>query len=342
MKKIILSIIAITFSFGVYAQNLAQADSIWTGIKNETVRGANTDTRVGGAGNAIIAGVRDTLANFSLKKDADSTFLSISIDTIKTGNQVFFEKSINSFNLYGSDGSGFAILSNTGIRYIYGKRYNHFVLKGKLSFQNDNEYGVVYLDTTKTHLYYIDDNNKDAVLIEESAISLKTLAGDKALEVKTDSVFISKTIKSNSAIYSQGIYASIEVDSVTTTQSMTNGVWNKLTAFNVVGLTENCTAVEDSIIVQKTGKYEVQFNFCSQSGTGNLMLETCVFINGIKNGVHTVRDLVAVNTDSNVSCSRFVSLTAGDILDVRVKHDNGTPIDLITKYGSFSVKYIGN
>ena len=123
-------------------------------------------------------------------------------------------------------------------------------MKGKLSFQNDNEYGVVYLDTTKTHLY-IDDNNKDAVLIEESAISLKTLAGDKALEVKTDSVFISKTIKSNSAIYSQGIYASIEVDSVTTTQSMTNGVWNKLTAFNVVGLTENCTAVEDSIIVQK-------------------------------------------------------------------------------------------
>lgn len=123
---------------------------------------------------------------------------------------------------------------------------------------------------------------------------------------------------------------------------MTSGVWNKLTAFNKVGLTENCTAVADSIIVQKTGKYEVQFNFCSQSGTGNLILETCVFINGIKNGAHTVRDLVAVNTDSNVSCSRFVSLTAGDVLDVRVKHDNGTPIDLTTKYGSFSVKYIGN
>lgn len=149
-------------------------------------------------------------------------------------------------------------------------------------------------------------------------------------------------IMSNSTIQSQGIYASLEVDSVTTAQSMTNGVWNKLTAFNVVGLKENCNAVADSIIIEKTGKYEVQFNLCSQSVTGGVNVETCVFINGVKNSIHTIRDLLNNELDSNVSCTRFVSLTAGDVLDVRVKHDNGAPINLTTIYGSFSVRYIGN
>ena len=88
MKKIILSIIAISFAFGVYAQNLAQADSVWTVIKNETVRGANTATRIGGAGNAIIAGIRDTLANFFTSTDL-SNYVTLTDSQNISGNKYF-------------------------------------------------------------------------------------------------------------------------------------------------------------------------------------------------------------------------------------------------------------
>lgn len=387
MKKIILSIIAISFSFGVYAQNLAQADSVWNVIKNETVRGANTATRVGGAGNAIIAGIRDTLANFFTSTDL-SNYVTLTDSQNISGNKYFNNIGVSSMRnastnklFFYCDGSNvsiknmdeatiFSLLSNDTKMIGFNRKYllrntpNEVYMEayynGNYCFKN-NIYGfqlygwnTVFIDLTKgtnklqtptgnTLISSTDslDFYREVALCSVSETKFKK-GSTNYFTMKSDSLLVYKPILSNSTIQSQGIYASLEVDSVTTSQSMTNGVWNKLTAFNKVGLTENCTAVADSIIITKTGKYEVQFNFCSQSGTENLTIETCVFINGIKNGVRTVRDLVAVDTESNVSCSRFVSLTAGDVLDVRVKHDNGTPIDLTTKYGSFSVKYIGN
>lgn len=387
MKKIILSIIAISVAFGVYAQNLAQAESAWNVIKNETVRGANTATRIGGAGNAIIAGIRDTLANFSTSTDL-SNYVTLTDNQNISGNKYFDNIGVASIRnartnkvfLYCDDSNVsiknlneatiFSLLSNDtrmigfNSKYLLRNTANEVYMdayyNGNYCFKN-NIYGfqlygwnTVFIDLTNgTNKLYTPTGN---ILIsstdsldfyrEVALCSTKETKFRKGstnyFTMKSDSLLVYKPILSNSIIQSKGIYGSLEVDSVTTAQSLTDGVWNKLTAFNVVGLKENCTAVADSIIITKTGKYEVQFNFCSQSGTGNLTLETCVFINGIKNGAHTVRDLVAVNTDSNVSCSRFVSLTAGDVLDIRVKHNNGTPINLTTKYGSFSVKYIGN
>lgn len=233
--------------------------------------------------------------------------------------------------------TGIQISSTTSIGTEFSRMY---FTNSNITIKDQDEEFINYF-TTYQRNYYYPNGKGECITILDDTLQIK-IGGIVKAQLTTDSLKLFHPIYSDTTIQSQGIYASLEVDSVTTAQSMTNGVWNKITAFNKVGLTENCTAVADSVIITKTGKYDVQFNFCSQSATGGVNVETCVFVNGVKNSAHTVRDLLNTESDSNVACSRFISLTAGDILDVRVKHDNGTPINLTTIYGSFSVKYIGN
>lgn len=63
MKKFILFIFALS-ALSVHGQTLTTAKAKWEVIKNETTKGANTATRIGLAGEDIVAGVRDTLKKF--------------------------------------------------------------------------------------------------------------------------------------------------------------------------------------------------------------------------------------------------------------------------------------
>jgi len=65
MKRLILFCISVFLCGFLSAQDLVSADSIWNKIRIETVKGANTASRVGTAGQYIVDGVRDTLANFA-------------------------------------------------------------------------------------------------------------------------------------------------------------------------------------------------------------------------------------------------------------------------------------
>ena len=71
MKKIILFICALC-ALSVQSQTLTTAKQKWGVIKNETVKGANTASRVGLAGEDIVAGMRDTLGNFVSKTKKDN------------------------------------------------------------------------------------------------------------------------------------------------------------------------------------------------------------------------------------------------------------------------------
>lgn len=65
MKKLLLSVIFVFLCGFLSAQNLVSADSIFNKIRIETVKGANTASRVGTAGQYVVDGVRDTLSNFA-------------------------------------------------------------------------------------------------------------------------------------------------------------------------------------------------------------------------------------------------------------------------------------
>ena len=92
MKKILVLLLACFVLYLANSQTLTTAKAKWTVIKNETAKGANTASRIGLAGEDIVAGVRDTLSDFVDKESiqvisGEKAFTSaIVVDTIRSNS----------------------------------------------------------------------------------------------------------------------------------------------------------------------------------------------------------------------------------------------------------------
>ena len=112
MKKIILLLFSLVALVGVQAQSLTTAKSNWTVIKNETVKGANTATRIGNAGISIVDAVRDTLGdlNYLPTGSLNSSTVLNYLDSKIYSNSLATPVKVNGQNAYSlitSGGTGF-------------------------------------------------------------------------------------------------------------------------------------------------------------------------------------------------------------------------------------------
>ena len=97
-----------------------------------------------------------------------------------------------------------------------------------------------------------------------------------------------------------------------------------------------------NITINRTGKYLVNATFSSKLGTDSVLWDTAVCINGVeKTNLHMRRKFSTKGYTFNVCISGIVSLSSGDVLDIRVKHDNASSVNITNEYSNICITYIG-
>lgn len=93
--------------------------------------------------------------------------------------------------------------------------------------------------------------------------------------------------------------------------------------------------------VVKSGVYQIVCVYSSESDTSNILLDTALFVNGVKSpGAHIQRELKGSTITSSASIAKILKLNKGDKVSLRVKHSNSSSIDITTHFASFSMHLI--
>ena len=124
----------------------------------------------------------------------------------------------------------------------------------------------------------------------------------------------------------------------------TGTAWTKATPFNANGLYNDVIAdhTTGNITIKVPGVYIVSAVFSTAINVNNTILDTAVFKNGVEcQNLHGERLVVNANFISVNGLSGIVRCNAGDVLDVRCKHNAAGNVTLSTKYSCLSIKYIG-
>lgn len=123
------------------------------------------------------------------------------------------------------------------------------------------------------------------------------------------------------------------------------------TAYNTVTMTCDksngltlITAEEggaQTIEAETPGLYYLNATFCSKLGTTDVIWDTAIFVNGAEaTNLHMRRRFSTSGYAFNVSLSGIVQLAVGDVIDVRVKHNNGSDVSITTEYANISLHKI--
>lgn len=135
------------------------------------------------------------------------------------------------------------------------------------------------------------------------------------------------------------LYITMNTTAQTLTLDNTYYVWN--TAWNLgesAGVTQS--AVNGTLSPVSAGGYNV-FGSISFSGTGTESYEICLFIDGVEHqGIELVRALGTGGDIGSTSLSGVVTLTANQVLDLRVKSITGAGNDIIFREANFSVSAV--
>lgn len=152
-------------------------------------------------------------------------------------------------------------------------------------------------------------------------------------------------IKQNNLAYEA--YAEIYAHENSTSASIPTGnAYTKIILVNsVIGNYKNCTVdlQNGDVIVSKAGTYLVNGTFSSKLGTTDVIWDTTIFVNGVEaNNLHMRRKFSIAGYTFNVCISGLLELKAGDILDVRVKHNNAGAVAITNEFTNININCISN
>jgi hypothetical protein len=137
-------------------------------------------------------------------------------------------------------------------------------------------------------------------------------------------------------------YAEVYTYDNSTLQSIPNGAtFTKITPFMANGASLNCTpdATNQRIVIVDTGAYEISFNATSYTGTNGKTLETAIFKGGVElQNIRSSRKIATTGDKSAMAMSGIVNCLAGDVIDIRVKHDHTSAMNVTTVYATLNVK----
>lgn len=109
--------------------------------------------------------------------------------------------------------------------------------------------------------------------------------------------------------------------------------YTKASPFTNVGLSKNmiCSSDNDNFTIEKDGFYKLNGSFSSSIGTNNVYLFTSVFVNGVQ-CQNIVGDRLVINSNfvTTISLTGFLNLKKGDVVDIRVRHNNASSVVLTT------------
>jgi len=144
----------------------------------------------------------------------------------------------------------------------------------------------------------------------------------------------------------EGTFAEIHVHDNSTSQSIATGAtYTKSTAFDSNGFSSNCTPdqANDKITITKAGIYRVEGAFSFSSGTANVEVFGSAFLNGVEQDqVHWTRQIATAGDVGNANFTGLIDVTTVPWdLDFRMRHDNGSAVDMTISYANLNVTYLG-
>lgn len=138
-----------------------------------------------------------------------------------------------------------------------------------------------------------------------------------------------------------GAYGHIFAANASIALAVATGSWSKLAAFDTDGEANDVTvsASGDTVTIVTTAIYEISFGISFTGSTVAARWDLQIAKNGAASFLPAS---ISVTTDSDGSIiaysSGFASLTAGDVLDLRTKHDQGGTENITVKHSSLSVR----
>lgn len=150
----------------------------------------------------------------------------------------------------------------------------------------------------------------------------------------------------NKGTFFKSVYAELYAADNITAQSVPNGAtYTKINQFTTVGQTNSdfvtASTANDNLTVLKAGRYKIEATASTKSATANIILKTAIFVNGTKAAnIQAERRVATANDTSLISIGGIVSLSANDVVDVRVAHDFATSVNITCTHCNLNLIYI--
>jgi len=143
-------------------------------------------------------------------------------------------------------------------------------------------------------------------------------------------------------LQSDGVYGEIHVHDNTTSQSIPDGVgYTKLTVWSDNGLSNGTTPdeVNGEITIDSSGIYKLEATLSFKSGTSNIVSSCSIFVNGVEQDqLHLIRKISVAGDIGSASITGFADVTAGQKVDIRMKHDDANPVNITIVYGNLNAE----
>lgn len=95
---------------------------------------------------------------------------------------------------------------------------------------------------------------------------------------------------------------------------------------------------DGTLTAESAGKYFVCATFCSKLATTDVIWDTAVFVNGvIAPNAHIRRRFSTSGYTFSVTMNGTIELSADDVIDIRVKHNNASAVSITTEFANISL-----
>lgn len=138
------------------------------------------------------------------------------------------------------------------------------------------------------------------------------------------------------------IYGEIHVHDNAVSQAIPNGTtYTKLDVWSDNGESKLTTPdyINGEITISETGIYKLEASLSFKSGTSNIVAKCSIFINGVEQDqAHFTRKISVAGDVGSASVTALGAVTAGDKVDIRLLHDDPSPVDITIVYGNLNVE----
>lgn len=140
------------------------------------------------------------------------------------------------------------------------------------------------------------------------------------------------------------VYGGMHTHQNSTAQSIPNGAgYTKIINWmdNDPAVNTTPDAASGEITADVAGKFSVDGSF-SFSAANNKTFFISLFIDGVEQeSVHLTRKIGTAGDVGNAGFSGIVSLAAGQVLDVRARHDDTSPVNITMQYMNLNLTKVG-
>lgn len=141
------------------------------------------------------------------------------------------------------------------------------------------------------------------------------------------------------------IYGEIHVHDNSTSQAIPNSavIYTKLNIWSDNGLSNLMTPnyLTGEITASETGTYKIEASLSFRSGTSNVVTACSIFINGVEqDNAHFTRKISVAGDVGSASITGVADIVAGQIIDIRMKHDDASPVNITVVYGNLNVELV--